>query len=103
MRAALGFDLDERGVLCTWTDALRRFIEQVDSLGVLVMVDGIVGNNTRRKLDPALKTRVGPRFGRALVSSTLGGRTSFSGAFRLLGIRKVSTLRELAASLEVGS
>ena len=52
MRAALGFDLDERRVLRTWTDALRSFIEQVDSLGVLVMVNGVVGNNTRRKLDP---------------------------------------------------
>ena len=50
--AALGFDLDERRTLGTWTDALRRFIEQVDSLGVLVMVNGVVGNNTRRKLDP---------------------------------------------------
>ena len=246
MRAALGFDLDGRRALRTWTDALRRFIEQVDSLGVLVMLNGVVGNNTRRKLDPkefrgfaladdlaplifingadtkaaqmftlahglahiwigesALsdvepvsapsheielwcnrvaaellvpqatlqgayrqgvdlptqlnrlachfkvstlvvlrrifdigaidrgefdlaygqeldrilsmttagggdfhpirKTRVGQRFGRALVASTLGGRTSFSESFRLLGIRKTSTLREFAASLEVGS
>ena len=52
MRAALGFDLAERRALRTWTDALRRFIEQVDSIGVLVMVNGVVGNNTRRKLDP---------------------------------------------------
>ena len=246
IRAALGFDLDERRALRTWTDALRRFIEQVDSLGVLVMVNGIVGNNTRRKLDPeefrgfaladdlaplifingadtkaaqmftlahelahiwlgesalsdmdpvsapsheievwcngvaaellvpqatlrdvyregedpptqlrrlarhfkvstlvilrrisdigaidrgefafvyqkeldrilsmttegggnfhpTLKTRVGQRFGRALVSSTLGGRTSFSESFRLLGIKKTAALREFAASLQVGS
>ena len=244
--AALGFDLDERRTLGTWTDALRRFIEQVDSLGVLVMVNGVVGNNTRRKLDPeefrgfaladdlaplifingadsqaaqmftlahelahiwlgesalsdvepasvpshqvemwcnrlaaelliphaairdayregedlpiqlsrlarhfkvstlvvlrrildigaidrgefdlayrreldrilsvatagggnfhpTLKTRVGQRFGRALVASTLGGRTSFSESFRLLGIRKPATLHEFAASLEVAS
>ena len=246
MTAALGFDLDERRTLATWTDALRRFIEQVDSLGVLVMVNGVVGNNTRRKLDPeefrgfaladdlaplifingadtkaaqvftlahelahlwlgesalsdvepvsvpshavenwcnrvaaellvpraalreayrewedlpsqlsrlsrhfkvsslvvlrrisdigaidrgefdlayrgeldrilsmarpgggnfhpTLKMRVGPRFGRALVASTLAGRTSFSESFRLLGIRKPATLHEFAASLEVGS
>ncbi len=244
--AALGFDLDERRTLGTWTDALRRFIEQVDYLGVLVMVNGVVGNNTRRKLDPeefrgfaladdlaplifingadskaaqmftlahelahiwlgesalsdvepasvpshqvemwcnrlaaellvpqaairdayregedlpiqlsrlarhfkvstlvvlrrildigaidrgefdlayrreldrilsvatatggnfhpTLKTRVGQRFGRALVASTLGGRTSFSESFRLLGIRKPATLHEFAASLEVAS
>ncbi len=246
IRAALGFGLDERRTLRTWTDALRGFIEQVDSLGVLVMVNGVVGNNTRRKLDPeefrgfaladdlaplifingadtkaaqmftlahelahiwlgesalsdvepasipshqiemwcnrvaaellvpqgtlreayrgwedlatqlsrlarhfkvstlvvlrrifdigaidrgefdlayrreldrllsmatasggnfhpTLKTRVGQRFGRALVACTLGGRTSFSESFRLLGIKKPATLREFAASLEVGS
>lgn len=52
LRQALGFDLDERRRAPTWTDALRSFIEQADSLGVLVMVSGIVGNNTHRKLDP---------------------------------------------------
>lgn len=52
MRKALGFDLDERRRIGTWTDALRRFIEQADAIGVLVMVSGVVGNNNRRKLDP---------------------------------------------------
>lgn len=52
MRAALRFDLDERAQVDTWTEALRRFIEQAEDLGALVMVSGIVGNNTHRKLDP---------------------------------------------------
>ena len=52
MRAALGFDLAERRAMPTWTDALRRFIEQAEALGVLVMVNGVVGNNNRRKLNP---------------------------------------------------
>ena len=52
MRHALGFDVDERRRMPTWTDALRRFIEQADALGVLVMVSGVVGSNNRRKLDP---------------------------------------------------
>jgi Zn-dependent peptidase ImmA (M78 family) len=52
MRHALNFDIEERRQLPTWTDALRRFIEQADALGVLVMVSGIVGNNTHRSLDP---------------------------------------------------
>jgi Zn-dependent peptidase ImmA (M78 family) len=36
----------------TWTEALRRFIEQADAIGVLVMVNGVVSNNNYRKLDP---------------------------------------------------
>ena len=244
IRNKLGFDVEERRKLRTWTEALRRFIEQAEALGVLVMTSGIVGNNTHRRLDPAefrgfalsddlaplvfingadtraaqmftlahelahiwlgesalsdvdavsvpahdvegwcdrvaaellvpltsllesyrdseelpkqlnrlarqfkvstlvvlrrlydggafdqdalqtaygreldritniqstsggsfhptLKARVGRRFGDAIVTSTLGGRTSFSESFRLLGIKKASTLRAFAASLEV--
>jgi Zn-dependent peptidase ImmA (M78 family) len=52
IRRALGFDVEERRQMLTWTDALRRFIEQADALGVLVMVNGVVGSNNRRKLDP---------------------------------------------------
>ncbi len=52
IRRALGLDLEERKQLGTWTDALRRFIEQADALGVLVMVSGVVGSNNRRPLDP---------------------------------------------------
>ena len=242
IRAELGFDVEERRSLRTWTEGLRRFIEQADALGVLVMTSGIVGNDTHRRLDPeefrgfalsddlaplvfingadtkaaqmftlahelahvwlgesalsdvdavsvpvhdvegwcnrvaaellvplaslleryrqseelpnqlnrlarefkvstlvvirrlhdvgaldreelgsaygreldrirnierksggsfhpTLKARVGRRFGGALVTSTLGGRTSFSESLRLLGIKKVSTLRAFSASL----
>ena len=52
IREALGFDLDARRRMPTWTDALRWFIGQADALGVLVMVSGVVGSNNRRKLDP---------------------------------------------------
>jgi Zn-dependent peptidase ImmA (M78 family) len=52
IRHALGFDLEERRQLPTWTEALRRFIEQADALGILVMVSGVVGSNNRRRLDP---------------------------------------------------
>jgi len=52
IRHALGFNLEERREMPTWTEALRRFIQQADSFGILVMVSGIVGSNTRRPLDP---------------------------------------------------
>jgi len=52
MRTALGFSIEERRRIPTWADALRRFIEQADLLGVLVMISGVVGSNNRRKLDP---------------------------------------------------
>ncbi len=52
IRHALGFDLEERRRIPTWTDALRRFIEQADSMGILVMCSGVVLNNNHRPLDP---------------------------------------------------
>lgn len=52
IRDALEFDLDERRVSPTWTDALRRFIDQADQAGILVMASGVVLNNNRRPLDP---------------------------------------------------
>ena len=52
MRGVLGFNLDERRRLPTWTEALRWFIDQADGLSILVMVSGVVGSNNRRRLDP---------------------------------------------------
>lgn len=52
IRHTLGMDIEERSSLYTWTEALRRFIEQADKIGILVMVSGVVGSNNRRKLDP---------------------------------------------------
>ena len=52
IRKILNFSIEERKNLPTWTNALSRLIEQVNSAGILIMVSGIVGSNTRRKLDP---------------------------------------------------
>jgi Zn-dependent peptidase ImmA (M78 family) len=52
IRHALKFDIEERRQMPTWTDALRRFIEQADTLGVLVMCSGVVLNNNYRRLNP---------------------------------------------------
>ena len=48
----IGFSIVERQKLKSWEEALRVFIERVSEAGVLVMVNGIVGHNTHRKLDP---------------------------------------------------
>ena len=53
IRKTLGFSLEQQRQLATWTEALRRFIDRADAAGILVMVSGVVGNNNRRKLDPA--------------------------------------------------
>ena len=52
IRTALGFEVEARREMPTWSEALRRFIGQADSAGILVMVSGVVGSNNRRKLDP---------------------------------------------------
>jgi Zn-dependent peptidase ImmA (M78 family) len=50
MRRLLAFDVDDRG--STFTDALRLLLHGAESAGVLVMVNGVVGSDTHRKLDP---------------------------------------------------
>jgi len=50
MRAAFTFGINERQG--GWHDALRTLINEAEEAGVLVMVSGIVGSNTTRKLDP---------------------------------------------------
>lgn len=52
IRQALDFDVADRAVFSNWEDALRQLIDRTESIGVLVMVSGIVGVDTHRKLDP---------------------------------------------------
>lgn len=53
MRTQLAFSTDARRGSPTWEAALRMFVQLAEDAGVLVMVNGVVGNNTHRKLDPA--------------------------------------------------
>ena len=46
-----------------------------------------------------MAARVGKRFARAIVVSTWEGRSSFTEAFRLLGVKKMESFRGLSASL----
>ncbi|MGH2879645.1 MAG: ImmA/IrrE family metallo-endopeptidase [Solirubrobacteraceae bacterium] len=50
MRDVLGFDPVDRGR--SWSEALRRLTASAEDNGVLVMISGVVGSNTHRKLDP---------------------------------------------------
>lgn len=50
MREVFAFGCDERGA--NWSEAVRRLTTDAEEHGVLVMVNGVVGSNTHRKLDP---------------------------------------------------
>ena len=52
MRDALQLSYDWASQVSTWTDALKVLRDQAEDAGVLVVFNGIVGNNTRRKLAP---------------------------------------------------
>lgn len=52
IRHAIGFDLEQRRQDRTWAEALRRMVQSVEEAGILIMVSGVVGSNTHRKLDP---------------------------------------------------
>ncbi|MBU0690575.1 ImmA/IrrE family metallo-endopeptidase [bacterium] len=35
-----------------WSDALRALVEYIEASGILIVINGVVGNNNRRALDP---------------------------------------------------
>ena len=50
MRDTFRFQVDERGG--RWVEAFRILSDRAEEAGVLIMVNGVVGTNTHRKLDP---------------------------------------------------
>ncbi|MFE3497158.1 ImmA/IrrE family metallo-endopeptidase [Streptomyces sp. NPDC059175] len=52
MRSALSFEIQDRAPFASWKEALRGLIDRIENTGVLVMVNGIVGVDTHRKLNP---------------------------------------------------
>lgn len=52
IRTKLSFNVEERTKLSNWSEALRYFTDRAEDLGILVMISGVVRNNSHRKLDP---------------------------------------------------
>lgn len=50
IRVTIGLEPSNQSA-STWEDALRQLLGQIEASGVLVMRNGIVGNDTHRKLD----------------------------------------------------
>jgi Zn-dependent peptidase ImmA (M78 family) len=51
IRHTLGLEARWSRSLATWEEALRTLIQKIESVGVLVMINGVVENNTHRPLD----------------------------------------------------
>lgn len=51
IRNQIKLNIHERSTIPTWKQALSYFIDQVERIGILVMVNGVVGNNTHRPLE----------------------------------------------------
>lgn len=52
IRTVLKLEVGSRNEAATWEEFLRRFIALAREVGVLVMINGVVGNNTHRPLNP---------------------------------------------------
>ena len=51
MRASLGLEPDWARQQLSWTSALKLLRDQVEAAGILIVINGVVGNNTHRPLD----------------------------------------------------
>lgn len=52
IRYAIGFGMERRSAFQSWEAAFRQLIDLIEAAGVLVSVNGIVGSDTHRALDP---------------------------------------------------
>ena len=52
MRSDLDLNVENWQKNSDWQSALRTFVRKVEDAGIMVMVNGVVGNNTHRKLEP---------------------------------------------------
>jgi Zn-dependent peptidase ImmA (M78 family) len=80
----------------TWDEYLHELDLERARVAAIVAERGSGGNFYNTK-----PVQVGKRFARALVASALEGQTSYTEAFRLLGLKKASTFDGLADRLGV--
>ncbi len=85
----------ESGAL-SWDDFMHEFEMQRKRIAEIVASRGTGGNFYNTK-----PVQVGKRFARALIASTVEGRTPYTEAFRLLGVKKTSTFEGLGEQLGV--
>lgn len=52
MREALGMTSDWAAQQRTWSEALQELRQKMEKAGIVVAINGVVGNNGHRKLDP---------------------------------------------------
>lgn len=52
MRRVLGFADGWANAEKTWTDALMHLRQKIEAAGILIVINGVVGNNSHRKLNP---------------------------------------------------
>ena len=80
----------------TWDEYMEELRAERERVAEIVVERGTGGNFYYTK-----PVQVGKRFARELIASTLEGRTPYTEAFRLLGVKKTSTFDGLAEQLGV--
>ena len=85
----------EAGLL-TWGEYLVELAAERERVAAIMAGRGGGGNYYNTK-----PVQIGKRFARALVASALEGHTSYTEAFRLLGLKKAATFDRLAERLGV--
>lgn len=80
----------------TWDEYLHELGVERARVAAIVAERGSGGNYYNTK-----PVQIGKRFARALVASAMEGQTSYTEAFRLLGLKKASTFDGLADRLGV--
>jgi Mor family transcriptional regulator len=79
-----------------WSTFQQAYGKEVDRLRAILTTRGGGGNYYL-----TTGARASKRFARALVVSTFEGHTPFTETFRMLGMRKMSTLKQLGHELGV--